>query len=241
MNDDPLEPPRHLDLVRVRIRARAIAVRALAVVAALALWFLTQSLIGARGFPHTCVGDGLHVLTAGINRWLAADTRRADALLVLSSCVIDLVGVYLIARSVFGTTIRPLLGLLVIFALRQSMQALTALPPPEGMIWRHPGMPSLLVTYGVATDLFFSGHTSIAVWGGLEISRLRFRGAAFVGLLIALFEASTVIVLRAHYTMDVFTGVVVALLVDSHADRWARPIDHGLARLASFGLDSKTK
>jgi hypothetical protein len=101
-------------------------------------------------------------------------------------------------------------------------------------------VPSLLVTYGVATDLFFSGHTSIAVWGGLEIGRLRFRGAALLGFLIALFEAGTVIVLRAHYTMDVFTGVVVALLVGVYADRWARPIDQGLGRLASLGLASKT-
>jgi hypothetical protein len=241
MNDDTLGTPRRLDLVRVRKRARAIAVRALAVAGALALWFLTQSLIGAREAPHTCVGDGLHELTAGIHRWLAAGTHRANALLLLSSFVIDCVGIYLIAMSIFGTTIRPLLGLLVIFALRQSMQALMALPPPDGMIWRNPGIPSLLVTYGVATDFFFSGHTSIAVWGGLEISRLRFRGAALLGLLIALFEASTVIVLRAHYTMDVFTGVVVALLVDVYADRWARPIDQGLGRLASFGLESKTK
>jgi hypothetical protein len=233
MNDDTL--------ARMRIRARAIAVRVVAVAAALGLWFWTQSLIGARGFPHACVGDGLHELTAGINRWLAASPARANVLLVLSSLVIDLVGTWLIASSILGPTIRPLLGLLVIFALRQSMQALTALPPPDGMIWRHPGKPSLLVTYGVASDLFFSGHTSIAVWGGLEIGRLRFRGAAVLGALVALFEASTVIVLRAHYTMDVFTGVVVALLVGAYADRWARPIDQGLARLASFGLESKTK
>jgi len=243
MNDDTSGTWRHLkpEPVPMRVRMRAIAVRSLAVLAALGLWFWTQSLIGARGFPQACVGDGLHELTAGINRWLAAEPRRANTLLVLSSFVIDLVGIFLIARSIFGTTIRPFLGLLAIFALRQSMQGLTALPPPDGMIWRYSGVPSLLVTYGVATDFFFSGHTSIAVWGGLEIGRLRFRGAAVLGTLIALFEASTVIVLRAHYTMDVFTGVVVALLVDAYADRWARPIDHGLGRLASFGLASKTK
>ena len=151
-------------------------------------------------------------------------------------------GIFLLAASIFGTTVRPFLGLLVIFALRQTTQALTALPPPDGMIWRYPGVPSLLVTYGVATDLFFSGHTSIAVWGGLEIGRLRFRGAAVLGLLVAVFEASTVIVLRAHYTMDVFTGVVVALLVGAYADRWSRPIDQWLDRLASpSGAGSKTK
>ena len=236
MNADPDLAARWL------ARIRAIALRVVAVAAALGLWFWTQSLIGARGFPNGCVWDGLHELTAGINRWLAGEPGRGNSLLIFSSFVIDLVGIFLLTASVFGKTVRPLLGLLAIFALRQAAQALTALPPPEGMIWRYPGIPSLLVTYGVASDLFFSGHTSIAVWGGLEIGRLRFRGAAALGALVAVFEATTVIVLRAHYTMDVFTGVVVALLVGAYADRWARPVDHGLDRLASsFGAGSKTK
>ena len=215
-------------------RAKAILLRIAAVAVSLGLWFWTQSLIGARGFPETCVGDGMHQLTSGVNAWFASEPRRADALLVLSSLVIDLTAIFLLARSVFGATIRPFLGLLVIFALRQSMQALCALPAPDGMIWRYPGFPSLLVTYGVASDFFFSGHTAIAVWGGLEISRMRFRGAAVLGTLIPVFEAATVIVLRAHYTMDVFTGVIVALLIRAHADRWAEPIDRYLARVSSF-------
>jgi PAP2 superfamily C-terminal len=214
-------------------RAKAPGLRLLAVALSLGLWFWTQSLIGARGLPENCVGDGLHQLTAGINAWLAEEPYRANTLLILSSLVIDLVGVFLLARSIFGATIRPFLGLLVIFALRQAMQASTALPPPEGMLWRYPGFPSLLVTYGVASDFFFSGHTAIATWGGLEVSRLKFRGAGVLGALIALFEATTVIVLRAHYTMDVFTGLIVALLIQAHADRWARPFDQGLGRLAS--------
>jgi membrane-associated phospholipid phosphatase len=95
---------------------------------------------------------------------------------------------------------------------------------------RHPLYTSSIANYGTTNDLFFSGHTSIAVWGGLEISRLRFRGAGLLGLLVAVFEAITVIVLRAHYTMDVFTGVVVALLINAYVDRWARPIDQWFDR-----------
>src|SRR6516162_211892 len=106
---------------------RTIGVRVVAVVMALGLWYWTQSLIGARGFPETCVGDGLHQLTASLNRWLADESRRANGLLVVSSFVIDLVGIFLLTKSIFGTSIRPLLGLLVVFALRQAMQALTAL------------------------------------------------------------------------------------------------------------------
>ena len=59
-----------------------------------------QSLLGARGMPESCVGDALHRLTAGLNAWLAEVPQRADALLILSSLVIDLVGVFLLARSI---------------------------------------------------------------------------------------------------------------------------------------------
>jgi len=49
------------------------------------------------------------------------------------------------------------------------MQAVCALPPPPNMIWHYPGFPSLLVTYHVANDFFFSGHTAIAVFGAIEL------------------------------------------------------------------------
>ena len=46
-----------------------------------------------------------------------------------------------------------------------------------------------------------------------------------------LFEVATVLVLRAHYTMDVFTALVTALLVAGAADRLAPTVDRGLATL----------
>ena len=50
------------------------------------------------------------------------------------------------------------------------------------MIWRNPGFPSLLVTYGTASDLFFSGHTAIAVYGALELAHWGGPAWAAVGL-----------------------------------------------------------
>ena len=97
------------------------------------------------------------------------------------------------------------------------------------MIWRHPGFPSLLVTYGTATDLFFSGHTAIAVFGAVELARAGGPWLAGVGALVALVEAATVIVLRAHYTMDVFAAVLTALWVAGAADRVAPICDAALA------------
>ncbi len=79
-----------------------------------------------------------------------------------------------------------------------------------GMIWRHPGFPSLLVTYGVSNDFFISGHTAIAVLGAIEVRHLLPMWCGVVAVGVACLEAVRVIVLRAHYTMDVLGAVVAA-------------------------------
>jgi hypothetical protein len=206
-------------------------IRAMFVAVGLAAWFWTQSLIGQRAFPGGGIGDGLLALTAPAHQYLLDHPGAADGLLIVSSACIDLFAVFLLGRAIFGPTLRPFVGLLMLFGLRQICQALCALPPPEQMIWRDPGFPSLVVTYGVANDLFFSGHTAIAVFGAVELARL---GGRWVGLLaagIALFEVATVLTLRAHYTMDVFTGAVTALLVAGVAARISPWCDRVLAGL----------
>ena len=87
------------------------------------------------------------------------------------------------------------------------MQALTALPPAGGDDLAVSGVPV------VAGDLW--GCERLLLLGphgdrGLGRPRARLvcgsAGPRSLGVLVAVFEASTVIVLRAHYTMDVFTG-----------------------------------
>lgn len=176
---------------------------------ALVAWFLTQAMIGSRRGVEGTIADGLHDLTAPMLRALQARPGVADAVLILSSAGIDLFGVFLIGAAVLGPSMRPFVGLLVLFSLRQVCQAVCALPPPRGMIWRHPGFPSLLVTYAVGNDFFFSGHTAIAVLGALELARLD-PWLGLVGAVGAALEAGIVITLRAHYTMDVFAAALAA-------------------------------
>jgi len=195
----------------------------------LALWFWTQSLIGARTAPASGIGDGLHNLTAGLNSYFAQNSPAANALLIASSALIDALGLFLLGLWLFGGSVRPFLGLFLLMALRQLMQAVCALPPPPNMIWHYPGFPSLLVTYHVANDFFFSGHTAIAVFGAIELSRLRRNGLTVLAVLIVIFEVATVLVLRAHYTMDVFTGIVAALWVAHFSERVAPRIDQLIA------------
>jgi len=195
----------------------------------LALWFWTQSLIGARTAPASGIGDALHNLTAGLNAYFAQDSRAADALLVVSSALIDALGLFLLGRWLFGGSVRPFLGLFLLMTLRQLMQAVSELPPPPNMIWHDPGFPSLLVTYHVANDFFFSGHTAIAVFGALELSRLRRNWLTVAAVLIVVFEIATVLILRAHYTMDVFAGIVAAMWVANLSERISPRLDQWIA------------
>jgi hypothetical protein len=205
--------------------------RVVLVAAGLAVWFWTQALIARRAFPQGQIGDRLLDLTATLNRLLWEHPHWADGVLIVTSAVIDLLGIFLVVLGVFGPSIRPLVGLLLLFALRQVCQGLCALPAPERMIWRDPGFPSLLVTYGTASDLFFSGHTAIAVYGSIELAHYGGPLAVPLGLAIILVEATAVLVLRAHYTMDVFTGAVTALWVWTVASALAPGLDRSLASL----------
>lgn len=211
-------------------RWRTLLLRLLVTGVVLGIWFWTQSLLGARTPPAAGgIGDALYSLTAGLNSYLARHSAAANALLIVSSALIDAMGVFLLGSWLFGGSVRPFLGLVLLMLLRQFLQALCSLPVPAGMIWHDPGFPSLLVTYHVANDFFFSGHTAIAVFGAIELSRFHRKWLTVSSILLALFEVAAVIVLRAHYTMDVFAGILAALWIARISERISPALDRRLA------------
>jgi len=198
-------------------------------VVAIALWFWTQSLIGSRALPAAGIGDGMHSLTSGLNAYLQHAPGATNALLIVSSAVIDAIGLFLLGSWIFGGSVRPFLALLLLLGQRQVMQALCALPAPPNLLWHYPGFPSLFVTYNVANDYFFSGHTGIAVLGAVELAKLRKPWLTVLAVTVVMFEAVTVLVLRDHYTMDVFTGALAALWVATLSDAIAPRIDRWMS------------
>lgn len=209
----------------------SLFIRVALTVIALAIWFWSQKVIGNRGAPAMAIGDRLQDLTAPVNLYLHAHASAANLLLIVSSGIIDLLGIFLLARWIFGASVRPFLGLVIVLGLRQIVQGLVALPAPPDSIWHYPGFPSLLVTYSVSNDYFFSGHTAIAVLAVTEIARLRKHWLTALGILIAVFEIATVLILRAHYTLDVFTGIVTGL----YAAYLAGCISASLSRVRTGG------
>lgn len=206
--------------------------KCLLIAAGLGGWFWTQAWIARRPLASGGLQDRVHDLTEPLNRWLLDHPRHANLLLIVTSALIDIAGVWLLVSSVVGPSFGPFIGMLLLFAMRQACQGLCALPAPRGMIWRAPGFPSLLVTYGTANDLFFSGHTAIAVYAGLELAHRFGSWGIAAGVALAVVEAATVLVLRAHYFLDVFAGIVAALVAWAAAQSLAPQVDALIASLA---------
>jgi membrane-associated phospholipid phosphatase len=189
------------------------------------LWFWTQSLIARKSAPKEGIGDVVHDLMARWHRYFVTNERAANAALILSSIFIDLFGLALIGAAIFGPTFAPFLAILILFGLRQICQSLCTLPPPPGIIWRNPGFPALLVTYDVGNDFFFSGHTALAVLGAIAAAHFGPLWLAVIAAIIAFGEIIIVLVLRAHYTLDVVAGAFAAFFAAAVAGKLSPVVD----------------
>ena len=102
-------------------RWKPLALRIIITVVALAVWFWTQALLGARPGGSEAIGDGLHRLTAPLHDYLAGSLRAANVLLIVSSLGIDALGIFLLGSWVFAGKLRPFVGLAMLLILRQIM------------------------------------------------------------------------------------------------------------------------
>ncbi len=193
---------------------------------------ITQHLIGTLTAPQGMILDRLQILTAPINQYFHAHKKAADFVLITTSLWIDLSVVFFIFRTLFGYTIRPALALFLFTLYRQFLQFLVSLPIPQDIIWYDPGVPSIFVDYGSANDLYFSFHTGVSLLCALELMRFRKWWLTTIGFFFFGYLITTVICFRFHYTMDVFTGILVTLYVTYRSiklapgiDRWMRAKD----------------
>ncbi len=181
---------------------------------AIFLWFLSQIFLGKRvSSTDSEIRDHVHVLTAKINTHLHKNTALANFFLISSSFIIDVLTAGILIWSILGPSVKLLICMFILFFLRQLNQTITQLPIPKNMIWRNPGFPSIFVTYKVSNDLFFSGHTALATLAALELISFGNIFLSALAIFILIYEIVVVLILRAHWTMDVFTGVVTAMLV----------------------------
>jgi hypothetical protein len=210
------------------------ALQAAAVAAAYGAWLLSQHVLEKSRGVVTGFTDHSHQLLAGANAYLHAHPGLADVILAVSSLEVDLAAIGMVAFFFARRESRPLLALWLILIMRQLCQAAVSMPPPDGMIWRYPGFPTIVVTYSTSTDFFFSGHMALATLLATELTAQRAsRAKQAVAWGIAFAQAVVILSMRFHYLTDVVAGCLAAVAATQLADACGRRLD---ARVAPWSI-----
>jgi hypothetical protein len=209
-----------------------ILARAFFIFAGLLFWHGTQHLIGTRtDTDPTRITDKIHIWLENWNKKLAKNDRAVRWLLITSTFLLDMLGLQMMLNTIFGPSTRPFIAMLLVCILRQVNQNISAFPTPKGILWRETGVPSIIVSYSVATDFFFSGHTAMAVLGCYELSYYELPWLNVAAVIVAIYEMFTMLLLRAHWSADVYTGFITALWAGIAAQSIAPSFDKFLLEL----------
>ena len=161
------------------------------------------------GVIPDCLRDLTHEATQPINSYLTTHTTLKHALVIISSLMIDVTVVVLAATwIIFGKNMRVFLAIITFFLFKIFLQEVFFFRLPEGYIWEYPGFPSLTTPYYPANDFFFSGQIGLCMIGLMEFRTNKMSIMKYFSLLTIVFGFFVMISTRAHYIIDLTTGVV---------------------------------
>jgi len=159
-----------------------------------------------------CINDHMFNWVAPINAFLQANWGYRNALIMMASLIMDTLFSMMCLRFIlYHKNVRLLTTVLVFYIVRAIIQQLyTVTMPPSGYIWGSPGIFSIVVPYFATNDFFYSGHVGICFIAFLEFRKdgcQILKTLAFIGLWL---EAFTLLVSRAHYSVDLIAGLIFA-------------------------------
>jgi hypothetical protein len=155
--------------------------------------------------------DALFDLTSFINKWFLQDLRRRNILMICSSSLMDInviMSLYTFLR--YSETYRFAVALAIFFGLRATLVCFCKSPYPEGYNWGYPGIMALFVPYGRTADFFYSGHVGICMIIQLEHREYKRLKMAAYTIFTMCCQIFLMVVCRAHYTIDLVSGLVYA-------------------------------
>ncbi len=195
-----------------------VILRTLLLLAFFVMWHLSQVAISDYKDHLVFKGgivDQVHVLTDPINAYLNEHRQVSTFLLILTSIEVDVLTLFIFLYSIFSSSARLVIGLTILMLLRQLCEMIVLLPLPPGILWYDTHFPTLFVTYNIKNDFFFSGHTALVIYAATALGDL-FKSKKYIGFLrwgLIIFQCTVILLLRAHYFMDVFTAFFTALVV----------------------------
>ncbi|MBU6446515.1 MAG: hypothetical protein KGQ49_03865, partial [Verrucomicrobia bacterium] len=166
------------------------------------------------------------------NTYVANHPPFSNVMIIFYSLVGDALVLFLIGAAIAKSSIRPVLPLIIFMLLRQVLQLFVSFPIDPKLIWHDPGFYSLFLNYYVQGDFYFSAYIGISILGALELHHMFHKkwltSAIFLNALALILID---MILRTHYSTDVYTSIVTAVFAYLFMQPLIQPIDHFLKRL----------
>ena len=163
------------------------------------------------GYVPECIHDEVHDWTRPITLFLAANPVYKNTLIVTASLMLDVCTFVLAFRFVFYEK-NYKVGLIGIsfYIFRGILQSVFYMKFPSDYIWGHPGIFSITVPYEPANDFFYSGHVGICMICLITFKRSGLKNLTRFAIITLAVEFFTLLVTRAHYFIDLVTGLIVS-------------------------------
>ena len=99
------------------------------------------------------------------------------------------------------------------------------MPRLDGFLFRYPGFPSLCVPYHDSNDFYYSGHIGTCFIVVLEARAKKWYRLSWFCFFVMINQWFMMMLVRAHYIIDLTTGLMVAHYMHKLAERLSYIID----------------
>ena len=182
-------------------------------------WLLFLFIVGivayvGAAWPNS-TGEGLQdqlfQWTAPLNHLCHSSEKIGNYFLIVLGILTDVSIFLLLILFIKKPSLRVIIHLVLFYSIRGITIKMCQLPVPEDIFYHYPNFKTLSVNYGIKDDLFYSGHVGFSVLVLLESIRQRKLILSMMMFIIVISICFLLIVLRIHYTMDIFTGFIVSV------------------------------
>jgi hypothetical protein len=178
-----------------------------------------------------CIVDKGHIWTEPVNGIVHESEKWLNFFQISSSGMMDLVMInYLIWFYFKARNGHTLWTVAIFYGTRAIIQGNFKMRFPDKGIWDDPGIPSLVVPYGLQSDYYFSGHCGFLAIQTINMANV---GRKYTAVAIAIaipYVAYTLIMTRIHYTIDIPIGIMYGCYLYIMIEPHVKKMDYYISR-----------
>jgi len=162
-------------------------------------------------YDPTCLEDSILDSFTSITEYIYSQEMLRSGMQMLFSGLMDLVVIGTLWHWVKNSKSSCLIATIAIFyGTRAVVRQLFDSAPPESIYWESPGLPSVVVSYGIPNTFFFSDYAGLLVICMNEWKSLGYDKVKNGIYLILAYVIFVLLAFRINYSADIFVGALFA-------------------------------